>query len=370
MEMASYNPVEYLRARSSSPVTDQTFYDLSYMDFDSKSLDMEIKKDKKKHNFKTLHLILSNNMLTEIPLSLQTFRDLETLDLSSNHLKSLSFNIKGLRNLKKFIAKDNLLSDNSLPKDFNNNKLQVINLSGNKFTQFPFQLLELQTIREIYMGSNEINVLPRNYENLQKLEILYLGGNMIKHVPEEISQLKSLTSLNLSGNLLKILPSRLALLKKLRTLSLHGNELTTLPVELVKLSLRELSLRNNPLVNKFAKEFTYEVPSLLELGARCIKTNHVNYEKGDLPTHLKKYLESAHCCLNPKCRGVYFDSKVEHVKFVDFCGRFRIPLMQYLCSSTCNEKITNYSKNRLDSSSDSDDNSTENDKLLKKILLG
>lgn len=250
MAMASYNPVEYLRARSSSPVSDQTIYDLSYMDYDVKNVDMAIKQDKRKHNYKTLQLILSNNVLKEVPFSLQSFRDLETLDLSSNQLKILAFNIRGLRNLKRLIAKDNLLSDSSLPKDFNNHNLQVINLSGNKFTQFPYQLLELQTIREIYMGSNEINVLPRTYENLQRLEILYLGGNMIKHVPEEISQLKNLTSLNLSDNFLKILPSRLALLKKLRTLSLHGNELTTLPVELVKLSLRELSLRNNPLVNK------------------------------------------------------------------------------------------------------------------------
>lgn len=31
--------------------------------------------------------------------------------------------------------------------------------------------------------------------------------------------------------------------------------------------------------------------------------------------------------------GVFFDSRVEHIKFVDFCGRYRIPLLQYLCSS-------------------------------------
>ena len=27
--------------------------------------------------------------------------------------------------------------------------------------------------------------------------------------------------------------------------------------------------------------------------------------------------------------------QVEHVKFVDFCGKYKVPLMQYLCSSTC-----------------------------------
>jgi len=33
--------------------------------------------------------------------------------------------------------------------------------------------------------------------------------------------------------------------------------------------------------------------------------------------------------------GVYFTARVEHVKFVDFCGKYRLPLMQYLCSPRC-----------------------------------
>ena len=44
---------------------------------------------------------------------------------------------------------------------------------------------------------------------------------------------------------------------------------------------------------------------------------------------------SSHKCVNPSCEGVYFNTKVEHVKFVDFCGKYKIPLMQYLCSAHC-----------------------------------
>lgn len=33
--------------------------------------------------------------------------------------------------------------------------------------------------------------------------------------------------------------------------------------------------------------------------------------------------------------GVFFDNRVEHIKFVDFCGKYRLPLLQYLCSSKC-----------------------------------
>lgn len=93
--------------------------------------------------------------------------------------------------------------------------------------------------------------------------------------------------------------------------------------------------------------------SLLELAARTIKLYEIPFEKGDMPVHLESYLDSGHRCVNPKCKGktlsfiiysssnyyniagVYFDNRVEHIKFVDFCGKYRIPLLQYLCSSKC-----------------------------------
>lgn len=369
---SQYDQMSYRRnSRSNSPISDADTYDLSYLYLNEDSLSIEISNDKKNRQNTIRSLIICNNLLSCLPDSLSVFRHIETLDVSSNQLKKISSNImQAMPNLRHLIAKDNLLSDNSLPKNFGaTNRLEIVNFSGNKFTQYPYQLLEITTLREIYLGSNQIMVLPRNYENLFNLEILYLGGNRIVNVPAELSQLKRLTSLNLSDNQLTILPTKLNLLKNLRTLSLHGNELTTLPIELIKLNLSELSLRNNPLVNRFAKEFIYEVPSLLELSARCVKTKKVPFQESNLPYHLINYLDSATCCLNPNCRGVYFTSKVEHVKFVDFCGRYRIPLMQYLCSSICNEKISNRTRLISGSSieeSDDDDNS----KLLKKILLG
>ncbi|KAE9524714.1 hypothetical protein AGLY_014764 [Aphis glycines] len=47
--------------------------------------------------------------------------------------------------------------------------------------------------------------------------------------------------------------------------------------------------------------------------------------------------------------GVFFDDRVEHIKFVDFCGKYRIPLLQYLCSSKC---VVNH-RNILGDSTDS-----------------
>lgn len=366
---SSYNLFDYKRSRSNSPDNESDQLDLSYLDLEDCESNLLLTIESNTSD-NIINLFLNNNLLKSLPNVISFFNNIQTLDLSSNQLKTLNDDICKLPKLKNLILKDNSLEDTSLPKEFSTKlaQLEIINLSGNLFTQFPFQLLEIKTLREIYLGSNKIGVLPRNYEQLQRLEILYLGGNQLKVIPDELCQLRSLTSLNLSNNMINYLPNNIAKLKNIKNLSLHGNNLATLPVELVKLNLHELSLRNNPLVNRFAREYTYNVPSLLELCGRTIKIKNIPYSQNDLPKHLAQYLNSAQCCLNPKCKGVYFTSKVEHIKFVDFCGKYRVPLMQYLCSSSCNEKVANKTMLSSDSSSDSDDQFE--DRLLKKILIG
>lgn len=131
---------------------------------------------------------------------------------------------------------------------------------------------------------------------------------------------------------------------------------------------------------RFVSDMTYNPASLLELAARTVKTFELPISAGDLPRRLISYLESAHHCVNPKCKGiieeiiktpvstnviyssnviagVYFDNRVEHIKFVDFCGKYRIPLLQFLCSSKC---IT--SRHYTDQAGSS--------YMMKKVLLG
>lgn len=117
-------------------------------------------------------------------------------------------------------------------------------------------------------------------------------------------------------------------------------------------------MRENPLVVRFVQEISLHPPSMLELAARVIRTSNITFEPHDVPKTLREYLSTAHHCVNPKCRGmngmamsstllsnicvsfdqyidlgVFFDNRVEHIKFVDFCGKYRVPLLQYLCSS-------------------------------------
>lgn len=125
----------------------------------------------------------------------------------------------------------------------------------------------------------------------------------------------------------------------------------------MKSSCFQLSLRENPLVVRFVSDMTLQPASLLELAARVVKVHDIKVLDGDVPLNVLSYLSSGHRCVNQRCKGVYFDNRVEHIKFVDFCGKYRIPLLQYLCSPKCvttpNVKEPDHSRY-----------------MMKKVLLG
>lgn len=72
---------------------------------------------------------------------------------------------------------------------------------------------------------------------------------------------------------------------------------------------------------------------------------------------------SCHSELSP---GVYFDSCVRQIKFVDFCGKYRLPLMHYLCSPEC----TSPCNSNPQSDADSEDESSVPADRLQRVLLG
>jgi len=156
-----------------------------------------------------------------------------------------------------------------------------------------------------------------------------------------------------------------------------GRYAKTLPTEIVTLkNLQQLSLRSNPLVARFARDMTFDPPTLKELAGRAVKLKQIRCDNpAELPTSLMDYLNSAHQCVNPKCKGVYFEARVEHVKFVDFCGKYRVPLLQYLCSPKCSRSpayaYTDSSSSDADADSGSDDVELDvPSSKLKKVLLG
>jgi len=291
-------------------------------------------------------LVIADNSLSVVPNLIAQFINLEELDISRNSISWISGEIGQLTKLKILIARNNRLS--TLPKELESSRsLEILNLSGNQFTSIPKEIFGLVKLQELYLGGNQISSIADGISRLEGLRVLYLGGNLLSSIPGSLGSLRNLQALILCDNKLEHIPPKLADLKKLRSLSLHKNNLKTLPMEIVKLMhLQELSLRDNPLVNKFARDYDFNPPSLQELSGRSIKLLKIPYRAGVLPSSLVSYLDSAQSCVNPKCKGVYFDSRVRCLKFVDFCGQYRLPLEQYLCSRhsiSCDVDCNNHS---------------------------
>lgn len=341
----------------------ESVLDLSRLNLNDLSTDTISEKRRRD----TKQLYLCYNRITVLRDSICSFANLEFLDISNNALSVICEDITRLTKLKTFIAKNNRLNEFSLPKDFGSLQLEVLNLSGNRFEEMPSQCLQLQRLQSLSMGGNRLKTIPVEIDNLTSLELLYLGGNQISSIPVELSNLPCLGYLVLCDNRIQSVPPQLTRLHSLRSLSLHNNLLTYLPREILSLvQLQELSLRGNPLVVRFVKDMTYDPPSLLELAGRTVKSRNLSYSHHDLPNHLVYYLDMASKCPNPKCAGVYFDSCVRHIKFVDFCGKYRLPLMHYLCSPECTSPCNSNPQSDADSD---DDNSVAADRL-QRVLLG
>ncbi|KAM5127127.1 leucine-rich repeat-containing protein 58-like [Mantella aurantiaca] len=313
-------------------------------------------------------LLLPHNRLVFLPPAVATFSQLSLLDISNNSAAYIGQEILGLARLKTLLAKNNRLDEFSLPKEMGTMKLEVLNLSGNQFEEIPSQLLQIQTLKTLSMGGNRLKSIPADIDNMISLEFLYLGGNFISHIPPELANLPYLSCLVLCDNRIQGVPPQLAQVHSLRSLSLHNNLLTYLPREILSLvHLQELSLRGNPLVVRFVRDLIYTPPTLLELAARSIKSRGLPYTPWELPENLVRYLDLASKCPNPKCGGVYFDSCVRQIKFVDFCGKYRLPLMHYLCSPECSSPCGSVSSQ---SESDSEDEAMVAARRMQKVLLG
>jgi Leucine-rich repeat (LRR) protein len=57
---------------------------------------------------------------------------------------------------------------------------------GLTFLHF-FQILELTSLRNLFLGGNNISVIPPAIGSLRRLRVFYLGGNRIKRLPAEVS---------------------------------------------------------------------------------------------------------------------------------------------------------------------------------------
>lgn len=155
----------YTSDSSDSDSNAQTL-DLSYLSFNDKVLDEYLVRVKCPENVDTL--LLHQNQLNTLPLSIDRFTSLNSLDISNCRLTRLPDFWTDCP-LTCLVAKNNNLSNDSLAKSFSNlHLLRELNMSGNSLTEFPEQLLVLNKLKYLYLGGNHINEITKDIWKLQR----------------------------------------------------------------------------------------------------------------------------------------------------------------------------------------------------------
>lgn len=155
---------------------EQKTLDLSCQSLESIALSSELKGivDEKDCAKSYEIILLYNNRINVVPDTINRFCNLKILDLSNNRLTVLPDVLKSCP-LTTLIAKNNQLTNKSLAKCFSSAKstLRELNLSGNQLKFFPEQVLELSSLRYLYLGGNNIANISKDVWKLNRFVLLF-----------------------------------------------------------------------------------------------------------------------------------------------------------------------------------------------------
>jgi len=207
-----------------------------------------------------LHLkILNVNSaaLYDFPSEIQYFTQLTKLDLSNNHLNSLSVELLNLTKLKELNLRHNrfkTISNTLIPVK----NLEVLIISYNQLRKLNFTAQPFLSLKKLDLCSNQFKEFPTEIAYLLALVELNLSYNNLKELSPQIDALVNLEKLNLSHNQLTQV-NYFQCLKKLKAIDLSHNQLIELPKSLENATdLQELRMHFNHLTElpEFIKTFT------------------------------------------------------------------------------------------------------------------
>ncbi|KFW10959.1 Leucine-rich repeat-containing protein 40, partial [Fulmarus glacialis] len=143
----------------------------------------------------------SKNQLNEIPLRIVELKDsVCDVNLGFNKISSISLELCMLHKLAHLDIRNNFLT--SLPEEMEAlTRLQVINLSFNRFKVFPSVLYRIVALETILLSNNQVGSIdPLQLQKMDKLGTLDLQNNDLLQVPPELGNCETLRTLLLEGN--------------------------------------------------------------------------------------------------------------------------------------------------------------------------
>lgn len=154
-------------------------------------------------------LRLSQNSLTDFPLSLRNLRMKDTLN--------------------ELLLDGNLLS--SFPMEIARccHQIWFLNLSGNQLRTIPVEINQLQNLEKLFLSGNELQQLPESLTSLKRLRNLKCDHNQLNRLPIGMGNLAELTYLDVSFNRLQTLPTSMQMLQELQSVYANDNCLSEPP---------------------------------------------------------------------------------------------------------------------------------------------
>ncbi|XP_072725047.1 leucine-rich repeat-containing protein 40 [Ciconia boyciana] len=143
----------------------------------------------------------SKNQLNEVPPRIVELKDsVCDVNLGFNKISSISLELCMLHKLTHLDIRNNFLT--SLPEEMEAlTRLQIINLSFNRFKEFPSVLYRIVALETILLSNNQVGSIdPLQLKMMDKLGTLDLQNNDLLQVPPELGNCETLRTLLLEGN--------------------------------------------------------------------------------------------------------------------------------------------------------------------------
>eukprot|EP00076_Gallus_gallus_P024370 XP_015146538.1 leucine-rich repeat-containing protein 40 isoform X1 [Gallus gallus] len=143
----------------------------------------------------------SKNQLTAIPPRIVELKDsVCDVNFGFNKISSVSLELCTLHKLTHLDIRNNVLT--SLPEEMEAlTRLQVINLSFNRFKVFPSVLYRMLALETILLSNNQVGSIdPLQLKKMEQLGTLDLQNNDLLQVPPELGNCETLRTLLLEGN--------------------------------------------------------------------------------------------------------------------------------------------------------------------------
>lgn len=242
---------------------------------------LQLLADVKAGNLTKLNLGDSNEVFEDIPEEVYDLTSLEELNLGPNKIKQISGKIGRL------------------------NKLKVFDAGESDFDKFPLELMQVDSLTKVFIGSPKLKELPkqlddwgtltylnlRGSENLERviglppsLGYLFVAGGTFSKLPEKIFSLNKLTKLVAHKMGLEQLPEQLFEMVSILALYVIDTRIQSLPDKIDKLKdLVDLNLTDNEF-----KEFPEAITNAIKVSDLSLAGNYLQ----QIPSSLLKLKSS------------------------------------------------------------------------------